>query len=56
MMEQWSKRINRFDAPGEALYGAFEGKLLIGVCGINRAKGERAGRLRHLYVHPAFRR
>jgi GNAT superfamily N-acetyltransferase len=44
---------NRFDAPGEALLGAWRDPHLIGVGGLNRdpyASGPRVGRLRHLYV------
>lgn len=51
---------NRFDRPGEALFGAFHGAALVGVCGLNhdpyRGDTPRAGRLRHLYVLPAYRR
>lgn len=49
---------NRFDRPGEALVGGYAGPELIAVGGLNRdpyAPEPRVGRLRHLYVRPAFR-
>lgn len=49
---------NRFDRPGEALYGAACGRALVGIGGLNRdpyGADTRIGRLRHLYVLPAFR-
>ncbi len=50
---------NRFDAPGEALLGCYLGSELVAVGGLNRdpySPEPRVGRLRHLYVSPAFRR
>lgn len=50
---------NRFDAPGEALLGCHRGAELVAVGGLNRdpySPEPRVGRLRHLYVSPAFRR
>lgn len=50
---------NRFDAPGEALLGAWVDEELIAVGGLNRdpyAAEPGVGRLRHLYVGAAFRR
>ena len=50
---------NRFDAPGETLLGAWDDDRLIAAGGLNRdpyAPEPRVGRLRHLYVSPAFRR
>lgn len=54
----WLDGSNRFSAPGEALYGAFLGEALVGVCGLNRDPFDaypRAGRVRHLYVSHAVR-
>ena len=50
---------NRFQQPGEALFGADVEGELIGVCGLNMDPYEtdkRAGRVRRLFVHPAWRR
>jgi GNAT superfamily N-acetyltransferase len=57
--DEWLDGSNRFDRPGEALYGAWRDGAMIGVCGRNidpyRADPGVA-RLRHLYVLPAGRR
>ena len=50
---------NRFDRPGEALYGVYAGEQLVSVGGLNcdpYLPDENAGRVRHVYVRPAFRR
>jgi hypothetical protein len=50
---------NRFDAPGEALLGCYRGAGLVAVGGLNQdpySPEPRVGRLRHLYVSPAYRR
>ena len=54
LWKEWKNGGNRFALPGEALFGAWRGETLAGVCGLNRDPyGGRAdvGRLRHLYVH-----
>jgi GNAT superfamily N-acetyltransferase len=59
LVEEWDNRANRFDRPGEALFGAWVDGRLVGVCGLNidpYAGHERIGRVRHLYVLSAFRR
>lgn len=59
LVEEWVSAANRFDRPGEALFGAWVGEELLGVCGLNvdpYAAENRIGRLRHLYVLTAFRR
>ena len=59
LVEEWDNRANRFDRPGEALFGAWVDGRLVGVCGLNvdpYAGQERIGRVRHLYVLSAFRR
>ena len=58
-MDEWADRTNRFDRPGEALFGARVGERLVGVCGLNvdpYAGDDRIGRVRHLYVLVSFRR
>jgi ribosomal protein S18 acetylase RimI-like enzyme len=58
LAEEWASGRNRFDRPGEALFGAGLDSLLVGVCGLNvdlYADDPRVGRVRHLYVltaHP----
>ena len=50
---------NRFDQPGEALYSVYTDGQLVAVGGLNRdpyLSDEKAGRVRHVYVLPAFRR
>lgn len=50
---------NRFSRPGEALFGAYEDDGLIGIGGLNidpYEDSETIGRVRRLYVLPAFRR
>jgi GNAT superfamily N-acetyltransferase len=59
LVEEWGSGANRFDRPGEALFGARVGGQWVGVCGLNvdpYAAEERVGRVRHLYVLVAFRR
>jgi GNAT superfamily N-acetyltransferase len=59
LAEEWASGRNRFDRPGEALFGASLDRLLVGVCGLNidpYANDPRVGRVRHLYVLTAHRR
>ena len=56
---EYAEGSNRFDCPGEALYGVYSGQSLIAVGGLNRdpylPDGE-TGRVRHVYVLSAWRR
>ena len=60
LVADWHAGTNRFNRPGEGLFEAraAEGSL-IGLCGLNRdphaAAGESAGRVRRMYVLPAWR-
>ena len=59
LVDEWADRTNRFDRPGEALFGAWVGGQLVGVCGLNvdpYAGDDRVGRVRHLYVLTPSRR
>jgi GNAT superfamily N-acetyltransferase len=59
LVDEWASRTNRFDRPGEALFGAWIGEQLVGVCGLNvdpYATAQQVGRVRRLYVLTAFRR
>jgi len=56
--QNWRNGTNRFDQPGERVFGAYDGDRLVGVCGRNRDPFDdfaRAGRVRHLYVSSADR-
>jgi GNAT superfamily N-acetyltransferase len=59
LREEWKAGVNRFDDPGEVLYGAFLGDRLAGVGGLNvdpYVCDVRIGRVRRLYVAPDLRR
>ncbi len=59
LQREWALGTNRFGKPGEALYAARSQGRLVGVCGLNRdpySDDEATGRLRRLYILPAFRR
>src|SRR6185295_8902008 len=59
LVDDWTAGANRFDRPGEALFGALMAGRLVGVCGLNvdpYAADPRGGRVRHLYVLTACRR
>ena len=58
LADEWAAGTNRFDQPGEALFIARVGGLIIGVCGLNAdpyTADVATGRVRRLYVLPAYR-
>ncbi len=58
LADEWAAGTNRFDKPGEVLFIARVDGLIIGVCGLNAdpyTADEGAGRVRRLYVLPAYR-
>jgi GNAT superfamily N-acetyltransferase len=58
LVEEWASGKNRFDAPGEALYGHLEEGLLVAVGGLNCdpfAGRPDMGRIRRVYVRNAWR-
>jgi GNAT superfamily N-acetyltransferase len=57
LVNEWRDGVNRFDEPGEILLGVFVRGRTIAVGGLNRdlAYKSGVGRIRHLYVRPAFR-
>lgn len=58
LREGWTAGDNRFDETGEALFEARADGDLVGICGLNRdpyGSDSELGRVRHLYVHPAWR-
>ena len=59
LVTEFENGTNRFDLPGEALFGAFAGDTMIGICGLNRdpyLNDGHTGRVRHLYVLADWRR
>lgn len=59
LRDDWLSGANRFDRPGESLFGAFTRDELVGVCGVNIdpfTKNVEVSRLRHLYVKISHRR
>ncbi len=58
LKEEWDTGENRFDLPGERLYGAYYLEELVGVCGLNQdpyVADLAIGRVRRLYVSSRFR-
>jgi GNAT superfamily N-acetyltransferase len=59
LINDWLTETNRFDRPGEALFGAWQGDRLVGICGLNDdpyANSTHVGRVRRLYVMQDSRR
>lgn len=60
LAEDYEKGRNRFDQPGEGLFGVWdEAGKIVAVGGVNRSpfsEDGRIGRLRRFYVHPNARR
>lgn len=58
LWEGWQSSAQRFDNDGAALFGAFDGRRLVGVGGVTPETGyaEPAMRMRRFYVLPAARR
>ena len=58
LRNNWTDAVNRFDAPGDCLLGAYTGTQLVAVGGLSRdpyTDDARNGRLRHVYVHDNHR-
>jgi RimJ/RimL family protein N-acetyltransferase len=58
-IDDWYSGANKFDRPGEKLWGLFIGKDLIGVGGLNidpYSLTPKVGRVRRLYIREAHRR
>ncbi|QKC76097.1 GNAT family N-acetyltransferase [Mesorhizobium erdmanii] len=59
LADGWASGRNSFRKRGEALYGAWHGRELAGVCGLNidpYVEGGDQGRVRHLFVSAPHRR
>lgn len=55
----WDSGALRFERPGEALFAAYAGSALLGLCGVTPdpyVQDEQTGRMRRLYVRRAARR
>lgn len=62
LVHQWESGQNRFDKRGECLIVIKRDRAILAVCGLNqdpyiqnRVQNDSIGRLRRLYVHPAYR-
>ena len=58
LVKRFHSGANRFDRPGEALFGVKQAGRLVGIGGLNIDPyfgRVRTGRVRHVYVHPDFR-
>jgi GNAT superfamily N-acetyltransferase len=59
LVRDWRDGTNRFERPGENFFVASDDGPIIGVCGVNvdpYTSNYGTGRLRHLYMHPEYRR
>jgi GNAT superfamily N-acetyltransferase len=59
LVTEYASGANRFDQPGEALFGVYDGQRLIAVGGLNRdpyLQDGQTGRVRHVYVLSTWRR
>ena len=59
LADGWASGRNKFLKRGEALFGAWQGAALAGICGLNidpYAGGRDQGRVRHLFVGAPHRR
>ncbi len=56
LVADWKSGKERYDMPGEALFGAFDGAALLGVGCVKIEPGVTAMRMRRLYVLRAARR
>ncbi|HTI89672.1 MAG TPA: GNAT family N-acetyltransferase [Puia sp.] len=58
-IDDWNSGANRFSRDGEGFWGLLAGDELIGIGGLNidpYTNDSATGRVRHLYIHPAWRR
>ncbi len=59
LAEEYASGLNRFEQPGEALFGVLDGQYLVGIGGLNidpYHPGASYGRVRHIYILPSYRR
>ena len=58
-IDDWSSGANRFSRAGEGFWGLLAGDELVGIGGLNidpYTNDAATGRIRHLYIRPAWRR
>jgi GNAT superfamily N-acetyltransferase len=58
LVNEWERSVNRFTRPGEALFVAELGGMVVGVCGLNidpYLEDPSVGRVRNVYVLAACR-
>jgi GNAT superfamily N-acetyltransferase len=58
LSKQWASGENRFDGPGEVLFGHLDQGLLVAVGGLTRdhyARSPEVSRIRRIYVRPGWR-
>jgi GNAT superfamily N-acetyltransferase len=58
LVTDWAAGANRFDQPGEILFGCVDRDILVAVGGLNRdpfLADPTIGRIRRIYVRPAWR-
>lgn len=58
LWKEWRSGQNRFDAPGELLYGCIDQNALVAIGGLNQdpfVGHSDVGRVRRVYVRPAWR-
>lgn len=59
LIQEYQNGVNRFDKSGEALFTIHDNQTLIAIGGINQdpyLPDTATGRIRHIYVLPAYRR
>lgn len=57
LAREWDSGANRFDQPGEALYAAYDGDVLVGIGGLTQEPTIRGAlRMRRFYVRVGYRR
>ncbi len=50
LIDEWESGDERFDGPGDALFGAFDGDALVGIGGVTIEHDADAMRMRRFYV------
>jgi GNAT superfamily N-acetyltransferase len=59
LLDEYESGANRFDSEGAALFGVYDGEMLVGVGGVQRdpyLNRVDVGRVRHVYVLNEYRR
>lgn len=59
LLDEYTSGSNRFDKPGEVLFGAYDQNILVGIGGLNQDAGTASrdiGRVRRVYVTRQYRR